>query len=287
MNNNYNNIGEGLAKQYKSALFIDNAQDHILQMQSSCNRGMTVLKVDESPSLRPIPYDHPLMISYANMIGLDNTYLITTRKISQAGYLDPVSGIQLKHVPFIEQWINLTSKHAPRAILFDWDRTITMIEGVHVNKDGMAGLKNEMKQKYGIDLPDITIEDTLLYLCGGRERLTLLRIIMSECIRLKIDVIFLTNNGGCTSEGVNGLREIMDGLFPPGAHYDVICSRPAPYLGDKGKAFREEMPDKSSLICLSGFNGGMRGKKNRRNKTHKQSSKRRNKTKYSSRKSYK
>jgi hypothetical protein len=204
-----------------------------------------------------------------------------------------MSGIQIKHIPFIEQWINDTAKQTPRAILFDWDRTITMIEGVHVNKDGMVGLKTEMKTKYGIDLPNITIEDTLLYLCGGPERLAMLRTIMSECIALGIDIIFLTNNGGCMPEGVNGLREIMDGLFPPGAHYDVICSRPAPYLGDKGKAFREEIPERSSLICLSGLNGGMHGmhgKKNRRSKTHKQSSKRtkrRNKTKSSSRKAYK
>lgn len=286
MNLEYNNIGNSLSGQYKATLFIDNSQHHINQMAESCNRGMTLIKVDETPNLIATPFDHPAAIMYMDMIGRDNTYLKATRKLSDRDNLDPISGIQPKHLSLIEDWINHTMNDTPRAMLFDWDRTISVVEGVYVDKNGMSGLREKMRV-HGIDvsdLPEITAEDALLYLCGGPDRLAMLRMIMRSCVELGIDIIFLTNNGGCNPESINGLRELMNGLVPPGANYQVICSLLPPYYGDKGKAFREEIPHKSSLICLK-MDGGIK-RRLRATIKHKKNKKRRS-TKSASRKAYK
>jgi hypothetical protein len=281
MNNNYNNIAIGLRSQYQAALFIDNAQSHMEQMAMTCNRGMTLIKVGETPNLQPSLYSAPYMDLYARAIGPENTYSKAVRKLSNREFFDPASGIQESHLPLIEKWINDTANVSPRAMLFDWDRTITIIEGVYVKPNGMKELHEFMVARgYDMsDLPAIYAEDALVYLCGGKDRLTMLRTIMKSCVELNIDIIFLTNNGGCNPEQNGGLRELMDGLVPPGTPYQVICSIHPPYFGDKGKAFRDEMPDKSSLICLKSMGGHRRSKKTRKIK--------RRKSRSASRKSYK
>jgi hypothetical protein len=268
-----------LASQYKAALFIDNAQSHIDQMMATCNRGMTLIKVGETRNLQPSLYSAPYMELYARAIGPENTYSRAVRKLSNREYFDPASGIQESHLALIEKWINETAGVSPRVMLFDWDRTITIIEGVYAKPNGMAELHEYMVARgYDMsDLPAIYQEDALLYLCGGKDRLRMLREIMKACVQLDIDIIFLTNNGACNPEENRGLRELMDGLVPPGTSYQVICSIHPPYFGHKGKAFRDEIPEKSSLICLS-VEGGYK-KKTRKMKKRK--------SKSVSRKSYK
>jgi hypothetical protein len=65
-----------------------------------------------------------------------------------------------------------------------------------------------------------------------------------------IDIIFITNNGGCLPNHHNfGLYELMSALLPPRITAKLICSRPSPYLSDKGKAFKGEMPGRTIRIC--------------------------------------
>lgn len=294
MNNNYNNIGESLAKQYKAALFIDNDERYINAMYETCNRGMTLIKVDETPNIQPSPHGSPLAEEYAYVVGRNNTYLLACQRADPKGdMIDPLAGIQVNHLPLIARWISETAQQTPRAMLFDWDRTITMVEGVHLNENGMHGLYL-MLQNMGYNMagiPDIYAEDALLYLCGGKKRLALLREIMIMCKNNNIDIIFVTNNGGCGNQYMNGLKELMTTLMPPGIEYEVVCSGLPPFNGHKGRAFRESMPGRSSLICLK-MDGGRshttsknKNRNKRKNKYKKQT--RRNKSKSASRKAYK
>jgi hypothetical protein len=285
MNEEYNNIGPSLAKQYKAGLFIDNDAGHIQAMNEACTRGMTTLQVDETHDLKQTPHNSYGAKLYAEMIGEDNTYLRASRKLGAGDGIDLVSGILWHHLPLIDKWMEETKTQTPRAILFDWDRTISVVEGVYVDKDGMHGLHTWMVNNgYDMrDLPDIYVEDALLYLCGGKERLAMLRNIMNACKQFDIDIVFLTNNGGCTPKLINGLRELMDGLMPAGKNYDIMCSMLPPFNGHKDKAFRDGMRERSSLICLAPFGGGCKGRtcKKRRNVGG------RGKSKRVSRKSYK
>lgn len=271
-NNNMNNLEQSLSRLYKSTLFIDNSQKHVDDILRTCNRGMTVIKVDETDKIQETSFKAPLMRKYIEKIGNNNSYMLAVNAAYNGNgrdRYDPISGIQVKHLPLIEKWINETREQTPRAILFDWDRTISVIEGMFITKDGMTGIKNmlrDMKRNVS-NIPNVTIEDALLYLCGGQERLSMLRMIMTACVQLNIDIIFITNNTGCNSENMGAFDELVSGLLPNGNNtpHEIICSIQPPYYGDKGIAFQKSMPTKSSLICLSSQGG------RRRNNTKKRS----------------
>jgi hypothetical protein len=159
------------------------------------------------------------------------------------------------------------------------------MEGVFTSPNGLQFFKdNLIPKKIDMhDIPVIHVEDVLLYLCGGSERLNMLRIILSELVKLGIDVIFLTNNGTCKNDNLYGFNELVNGLMPPGMPYTIICSRDPPFVGHKGKALRDLIPDKSSLLCL---NMSQRGGYKKQRRTRRKS-KGKGKSKSVSRKAYK
>ena len=150
-------------------------------------------------------------------------------------------------------------------VLFDWDRTLTKIEGMLIYDTTFAdnGFLNAVIKDKGSD-PDIlkklekietrvTPEDILVYLFGGRTRLDMIR---KWIIKFRVhgkNIVILTKNQSCS---LRGFRELVDAL-QPGCR--IICSgTKTEYKGSKLAAMLALMPD--------AITGGRRRKTRRSNR---------------------
>jgi hypothetical protein len=81
---------------------------------------------------------------------------------------------------------------------------------------------------------NVNIGDALLYLCGGQQRLEMLRAMLRGALRAGVDIYILTNNTACS---YRFFRDLVDGLIGAGK-IDIICSGDAPYYNNKVRAIR-------------------------------------------------
>jgi hypothetical protein len=198
---------------YDTAIFFDNDADHIKDVYDACvHDSMVAVKVTDAPRgyrLREQTMDSPLMDEYIlDNIAPDNTYVEYLRKHGGKMEYDPFSGFNVSgekdsDMYKLTQWIMKTRPsrntvprgrspsterssvdgRGRRCVILDWDRTITVMEGLILPDGGsLASMK-------GVDP-----EDILLYLCGGYERLRSLRSIFRTLKRHGIDLMILTNN---------------------------------------------------------------------------------------------
>jgi hypothetical protein len=234
--------------QYKAAIFFDNDHKKIDQVAAACSliRGVTVPETSIKSSQLAVKYtDEPLRTIISESGGEDNIYIKVANANGQVDELyDPVSGINAEHIGQLTSWLSETAAEGSRAVLLDWDRTITKVEGVLLPKYIMPDVSiGSMFQQViatggsiGAKTETDLIEDMLKIICGGPARLAMLR---DMCDRIKdsgAHLIILTNNDSCITKS---FKQLVDGLVPkPGPPTFLACSKFAPFYGDKGARLR-------------------------------------------------
>jgi hypothetical protein len=167
---------------------------------------------------------------------------------------DVSSGIKEEH---IEQALNWAEGDGKKAILIDFDRTLSVIEGF--SSDHYPNTFT-FKQRY--PQPEITAEGYINYLVGGTVRLYKLRAMLTLLYAQGIDIFILTNNPGCMNSPVyfNDLVSVIT----EGRPVNYICG--LRFGGNKYYA----VVNTPGFASLCAFEGGRR--RNKR-KTHRQKQK--------------
>ena len=220
------------------AIFFDNNQGSIDNVKQFCKR-IELVKIDETTvDAELLPFDDPDVAAYLASIA-PNSYSDILQIVYSKDAYDKRSGIQARHLPIFEQWLLRTAKEKVRAAIFDFDRTLTMFEGLY-NVPSFSKLQEtyldrliqvrdshllyrrdyQTKINQFMAFPEPTLHDMVVYLVGGEKRLRMLRGIFQTCVSNNVLIAILTNNGACP--GVL-FDEILQELFQ-GIPYSKICS---------------------------------------------------------------
>ena len=118
----------------------------------------------------------------------NNTYanFINTNPNKNKQYLDKDhvnNGIIREQVAELDSWLTNHSGMEMSAIFFDWDRTITCVEGMVTE-----GLLE------ALEAGTVTYDGLLVFLMGGEERLQMIKDMFQNIIRHNIKFFILTHN---------------------------------------------------------------------------------------------
>lgn len=218
-------------EQYDAAIFFDNLKSHVSQIGRLCGGKVYSVHVGGNSQDPPlVPFTNEIFREFYKYLDKDNTYLSFVRQNSPDGdAFDPLSGIKHEDVNRFESWEKDTRNIRRRAMFLDWDRTITIFEGI------VVGYLRDKQLSFKDVFPRVNIEDTLIYLCGGISRLSMIRSMLNTGYDDKVDIYLLTNNTACS---YRFFKEIVDGLIGEGKIH-IICSGDKPYYGNKAKAIRK------------------------------------------------
>lgn len=163
--------------------------------------------------------------------------------------------------------IGIISDQNKLCALFDWDRTITQIEFLwsrgNFDKDEVRPIlpdymKHNLINKHLIN-PEITDEDYLIFICGGKYRLSKLREMMEFCKFNNIDIILLTNNINCdlTSNECAILFNALVGEIGSDStsQIRILCSSDPKFNNDKVLAIDSKC-DFTEIIDSKTLSGG-------------------------------
>lgn len=175
----------------------------------------------------------------------NNSYLHIERVVEENDLYDDNSGIQQgatpQNSPKTYDKIFHDIKPYDYAI-FDWDRTLTMHEGIRLYRDVDTfskyydAYRNPMipSKKFKYKETEIA-EDILIFAFNGEARLKYLRNVMLYLHRKNVNIVIVTNNGLCGSNLFGQYIKKFFGSIP----YQLICSRR--YDGDKATALANEL----------------------------------------------
>lgn len=247
MNNNNNN-NNYIAPNFKPiklaidvALFIDNDIKYIKDVQQ-CGPKMDVLHVGgQQGDVIDLNWSSQELAPFLKAVekGEEGSKVITLMKEKgkEGVPYDSQSGIKKEHYDKIKEWVLKIKKnrfHAP-AVLFDYDRTLTVVEGTDLS------FFEENKDR-------LTMEGFLEFHMGGKERLKMLRDLFFFLNDQGVAMFVLTNNGQC---GLNPLFQTLnEQLFDP-YNVSIICGRAKNYRGKKQKAAADVLPSVCRLSVKS------------------------------------
>ena len=219
---------------FERAIFFDNDQKNLDSMSGVCRicRDVQCVKINDSGRGYLIPWTNPDVVKYVEDKQANSYYLLCKTVFADASF-DKLSGIHESHIQMYIAWKEDTPGFR-RAAIFDWDRTISLFEGIAIHPESktIAELKGsyikalralpgqEDKAKILEGLPDVTAHDTLIYLLGGEARLKMMRDLFQDCQSSGIDIIIISNNSACKFPVFNQLLQELFQTIP----YTLICS---------------------------------------------------------------
>lgn len=226
--------------QYNSAIFFENSQEQKSYIQRYCptvkfsknsfeeeagpDANFIVVDIQETEPVPNVPYSE---LPFKEEL-IDNAYVARYNLTERSDRYDARSGIQQEHYDnILKPWI-ASRGIGPHVAVFDWDRTITVIEGLILSDD--------------------IIDDTLNYVCGGKTRVAMLKEMFQQLVLANIHIMILTNNSGGHTPKFNTLVRSLVGANKPA--YSIVVSVDGPYYGIKAKAF-ERMEEFKKLGCAS------------------------------------
>ncbi len=226
---------------FNSAIFFENSLAQRRGITSNCQSASVVVnRLTEAPPsskfvIVAIPETEPVIPR--NVTGIDfyrpdNLY-ITTHNIRQE-YYDPVCGIRENHITkILNPWIASRPAEGTHVAIFDWDRTVSLVEGVFL-EDASQGERREYYNQM------------LEFICGGAARLAMLKAMFRNLLDNEIQLIFLTNNLSGTKPTFS---EMIDALLDndPVEYYIIVSAIPK-YGGQKFNVFKME-PYFNTIIC--------------------------------------
>lgn len=242
---------------FEAAIFFDNAALHIDQVSKSCPRNLQLVKVNETaPHVGFTKFVNEPLASYVAALG-PNSYFDAIKGLGfDDERYDAASGITSENIETGKVWLRETAGLSPRAAVFDWDRTISKIEGI-VNLKNPAAIKY-LEKSGGLEYSKL-LKDAILYLCGGPDRLAQLRDFMYTLHNNNVFIYVLTNNGSC-NDGTKFLDDLVKEFFLDIPFSEIICSNVLG--GEKGLTLKKTSRFKK--ICPSSGGRRRRITKNRR-----------------------
>lgn len=262
-------------KMYDAAIFFDNDTNNFYEPDKGVcevcpeDDKMRCIPINETKNIQKCKWDEEPLKSYIKQFGNENIYLNALRILYDSDKFDVVSGIQDTEFYILNDWIEETeSLGDKRAAIFDWDRTLTMFEGLVLGRGSvrnllqqfikMTPLKSAKHDSLQDFIKEITSEDILLYLLGGEERLAKIREMFQNCYYNKISIYILTNNG--LAKDNDSFSEILAKLFD-GIPYTLIWS------GDgQGKGIHLKKLSKFKKICSEPISTGGKRKTKKLNR---------------------
>lgn len=194
------------------ALFIDNDGTHT-QNVMQCGPNMFVMKVGGLPGEVPdLPWDSPEMRSFQDAVekGPNGASVLEAWRTTQPGdSYDPESGMTQEHCEAVKQWVQdqKAAGFQSPAVLFDYDRTLTVIEG----------------SQFG-EFPTVNQEGFVEYYLGGVERLQMLRDLFNVLNKNQVQMFILTNNTGCSDSKGSLFEQVGKQIFRP-YPVEIICGK--------------------------------------------------------------
>ena len=245
-------------EQFTAGIFFDNDRDHI-EYVGYCSE-ITCVKVGAIEDTgKKLSKKFPDYVGFYELLSEEGQ--IAYDELADSGLYkdeeyDKLSGIQEKHVHICNAWLERTEGH--RVALFDFDRTLTMFEGLDPAVIGVNGT---------------TVEGLANYLFGGTRRSRMLKEMIVMLLAKNVSIKVLTNNGLCGHPS-QILESIIRTLY---ADIEIICSRPDASMPQAAwpasKLFKLMKDARFASVCptaeqLAAQNAGRRKKtaKNRRNK---------------------
>jgi hypothetical protein len=270
---------------YMRGLFLDNDHGHIVSV-GSCT-GIDTIEIAESSPIPPM--DAVLWQKFAGSMGSEGAktlkaFLHFTNQFA----FDPVSGIQAEHISRVYQWVQAEEYKLslPLALFIDFDRTLTMCEGiVGQGSGGLAGIKKYIRDNFSATKPAavaefeaITIDGFVEMYMGGLQRKQMIQEffnVLSTVYGPSLDFWILTNNSLCSSNR-QLMIEFMD-VLTGGKQVRFLCGSLYP---SKKAAIQDSQqnPEIFTTICPVAAGGKSRprryrktraGKKRRTKKTRK------------------
>lgn len=237
-------------KVYKRALFLDNNIDFVMAV-SECP-GITIIKIPESEVLENADSE-TFQGLWRKLSHEGDAYVSAVTAFTKDIRYDPLSGIQDSHIVEIQDWVSDMKANSmdPLAVLFDFDRTLTMMEGViGPGSSGLQGTKNILRQRVGATRKNnveayerVNIEGMVETLLGGPERLMKIQSLFDFLYDKGVDIWILSNNS-LFNTNKPLMKEILD-VLSNSRPVGVICSngysskRAALLVSPYAKAFRE------------------------------------------------
>lgn len=187
-----------------SILFLDNDSENITDVSKHL-KFLEVIKVDDSVPNKFATGSNPKR-SYTNyFVKKRNEYAILSERLGDEPYT-PSNGITKSNITKIDTWLKKSMKVTTRIILFDWDRTISVVEGF-LNFTKIVDL----------------LDDTMEYLLGGEKRVKDLRSLFKKLHKNKVHVFIVTNNSAA-----DDLRKLFLALImyidPAFKDDNLVCS---------------------------------------------------------------
>lgn len=196
--------------------FYDNDSRHIDAMKAmfpsieSIKIDSTAYSIDKTKYFTDFIRDNPSN-SYCNFM----TTMTGEEKITENKANHGISRAQLLELQYWGE-----SCRADGVVLFDWDRTISCIEGVKIALKGGKYLPYaELAARRGVPAPKI--EDFCYYLVGGKLRANFITRVYLRLKRLGVKFYVITNNDVCSIANelfVELVRVVFPGLPKESIH---------------------------------------------------------------------
>jgi len=237
------------------AIMFDNNRHQLALVAGSCNY-IKLVKIPETEDLQITPWENSALTDYVASLPTPNYYVNSMKVRSPEGeYYDPISGFN----PNLEDpssdankllaWLAETK--SPRAVLFDWDRTLSIFD------HSMVAHREDIP-------PDVTeeqfVNDMLLFNLGGPTRLEQMRQ-MFQGIPYDTQIVIVSNNPLCAST-------LFQKLMVP----SLAGERPEPvqfvcgfFYGDnKAVALKESEDPLLNQLCAEKKKGKKKEKKDKK-----------------------
>ena len=247
------------------AIFFDNEAAQCASVQAVAVPGrMHVVHVGGSatvPALQHIPFTP----------GETNAYRVVMNRLYGVAGMhdrhDPLAGIKAEHIALADGWLASLGRQraaTPSVFVkgvacFDWDRTITTMEGINI-RDTERLLRRIIAQGVpnGAEVASRLIHDTFAWHMGGEPRMAALQALIGRLHASGVDVYIVSSNSLAADPVFQEM--VRTRIFPTGP-VNFICTRGAPY--GKGPvlvahpAFHQvtQASDASTLVGLMAMRG--------------------------------
>ena len=228
-------------------IFFDNDEKHINEVRE-CPQ-IRCIKVPGIKNIKEISIDIPEFASHKN--GVPDLFIEVVAP-KRKDLFDIGSGFNVEHYDILYDWVveGVSLPSNKRYAIFDFDRTITQIEGFisppRGHSPGMAGFGQFLQKWDKYKSLDITALMMMTYLCGA-DRLPILQSAFDLCKDNGINIVILTNNSICTIDPLL-LYDVMSVFNLRKEDFILLCSNQ--YRGDKKETL------KANLANICRFAGG-------------------------------
>ena len=273
-----NLLGLNEPRPFDAALFLDNDAKYIRQV-AACDPSETMMKAHKvagSQFLMGKEVSSGTMTRYLDSLSEGGkafgkmvvSYITFAAKLSREAaeeYLDEGAGIREGDVRVVQEWV---ARNAGKnlAVLLDWDRTITTIEGGFYTAGSFEEMMKIMAAQ--VDTRGLTLENMMEYYVGGPRRLAMLQDMFDFLYTSgNVTIYILTNNRVCIDYPT--LLAEMASVLTRGRPIRFICS------ASHGQNKQSAILATGELKHLCPMKGGKRRKKTRRVRGKKQITRRR------------